>query len=264
MTSPTTKPADFDKAAPLYDDTFTDSQIGQLQRKRVYFWLDQLHFFKDTTSVFELNCGTGYDADFFHQKGLNVIATDGSPEMIKTAQAKRNKAIEFFPMDFRELAQKYVASDAIFSNFGGLNCLSDGELSHHLEETAKTQLTGNKWVGVLMPRYCLMESVYLFFKLKWGSCFRRANKNGLDVNVDGEIVKTYYHSPRRLKQLLKPHYTIQLVKPVAIFLPPSYMESYMAKHPSILRLLAKLEGFFGRFSLFSSCSDHYILIAEKK
>ena len=48
MTTMNQNTAKFDEAAPLYDDTFTESHIGQLQRKKVYFWLDQIDFFRTT------------------------------------------------------------------------------------------------------------------------------------------------------------------------------------------------------------------------
>ena len=72
----------FDSAAPLYDDDFTFSEIGKLQRDRVYYWLSEMKLFEKSKRVFEINCGTGYDAQHFFEKGLKVVATDASLEMI--------------------------------------------------------------------------------------------------------------------------------------------------------------------------------------
>lgn len=256
--------ADFDKAALLYDDTFTESRIGQLQRKKVYFWLDQIAFFKSTHSVFELNCGTGYDADYFHSRGINVTATDDSPEMIAVAQSKRNMAIDFFSMDFAELERYYKDSDAIFSNFGGLNCLDSHDLNALLEKTSQLQKSGDRWIGVMMPKFCLMESLYFIAKFQFKKAVRRNTNHAVSVNVDGTTVSTYYHSPKEVKKMLATNYHIEKTKPVALFLPPSYLEPFFKKRPKMLNFLSRLETIYGRLSFLSGLSDHYILIARKK
>ena len=258
-----TKEAAFDKAAQAYDSTFTNSSIGRAQRKRVYYWLDKAQFLKQNTALFELNCGTGYDADYFHSIGIPVIATDGSPEMIRTAKNVRNSSIDFKVLDFADVNKKTITGNAIFSNFGGLNCLSGEELKNLLERISVTQNGGEQLALVIMPRICMMESIYFFFKLKWRKIFQRYAANGVDVSVDGSVVKTYYHSPKQLKRIL-PHYTIKCIKPVALCLPPSYMEPFFKRHPRFLSFLNKLEGRLGKIGSLAGWSDHYILIAEKK
>lgn len=264
MTTMNRNTADFDKAAPLYDDTFTESHIGQLQRKKVYFWLDQIDFFRTTQSVFELNCGTGYDADYFHSRGITVIATDGSPQMIAVAQSKRNIAIEFFPMDFAEIETCYKDSDAIFSNFGGLNCLDSQDLNALLTKTSQLQKSGDRWIGVMMPKFCLMESLYFIAKFQFKKAVRRNTNHAVSVNVDGTTVSTYYHSPKEVKKMLATNYHIEKTKPVALFLPPSYLEPFFKKRPKMLNFLSRLETIYGPLSFLSGLSDHYILIARKK
>lgn len=255
--------ASFDQAASAYDETFTESSIGKEQRKRVYHWLNQTNFLGENKSVFEINCGTGYDAEYFHDKGIKVMATDGSPEMIKVASSIRNEEIDFSVLDFSEVNEQTIQGNSIFSNFGGLNCLNTEDLAALLNRMTKAQQSGDKIALVIMPRYCLMEGVYFFFRLKWRKLFRRSSKSGLEVNVDGKGVWTYYHSPKTVRKML-PEYTISLTKPVAICLPPSYMESFFKGRPRFLGFLSRMEKVLGRISVFSGWSDHYILIATKK
>lgn len=254
----------FDKAADDYDSIFTNSVIGQLQRSRVYFWLNKIHFFKTVNSVFELNCGTGYDAQIFHDKGLRVRATDVSPNMIETAKRKRAKDIDFFTLDFKAIDSANLEGDAVFSNFGGLNCASENELKDIVTKLAKKQSKGNKVVWVIMPKFSAMECIYFLFKFKWKTIFRRNTNKALLVNVDGVKVPTYFHSPRTLKKILKTNYKIELVKPVALFLPPSYLEPLVNRFPLFLKILSQLENVFGRFTCFSGWSDHYIIVGERK
>ena len=264
MTSTLRDTADFDQAAPLYDDTFTDSLIGQFQRKKVYFWLNQIDFFKTTHSVFELNCGTGYDADYFHSRGIKVRATDGSTQMIAVAQSKRNKSIDFFPMDFAEIERYYQDADVIFSNFGGLNCLPPAGLKRLIEQTSQLQKSGDRWIGVIMPKLCLMESLYFMAKFQFKKAVRRATNKAVSVNLDGTIVSTYYHSPRAVKKMFGTDYHIEKTKPVAIFIPPSYLESFFKNRTKLLAFLNRLETIYGQLPFLSGLSDHYIIIARKK
>ncbi|MFK7786627.1 MAG: class I SAM-dependent methyltransferase [Crocinitomicaceae bacterium] len=255
--------ASFDQAASAYDKTFTDSTIGKAQRKRVYHWLDQANFLGDNKRIFEINCGTGYDAEYFHNKGIKVVATDGSPEMIKVARSLRSEEIEFSVLDFAKVNEKTIQGENIFSNFGGLNCLNDEELSTLMNRISSAQQKGDKLALVIMPKYCLMEGLYFFFRLKWGKLFRRSSKSGLEVNVDGKGVWTFYHSPKAVRKML-PDYTINLTKPVALCLPPSYLEPFFHRRPSFLGFLSRMEKVLGRISVFSGWCDHYILVAEKQ
>ena len=113
------KQPSFDAAAALYDDVFTNSHIGKMQRKRVYYWLDKVGFFKKQRKVFEVNCGTGFDAEEFLKKGHKVVATDASAGMIEVAKEKRDPSIQFYQLTFEEVQQdeRFQNSEALFSNF---------------------------------------------------------------------------------------------------------------------------------------------------
>ena len=258
------KDAFFDKAATAYDATFTNSIIGQLQRKRVYHWLEKINFFERTQSVFELNCGTGFDAHYFNQKGLKVRATDISEKMIEVAKSTRSAEIEFMPLDVKDIEKVTIDEDAVFSNFGGLNCIPESDLIKLQQSLATKLKTGDMVIWVIMPKFSLMESLYFFFKFQWKKIFRRHTSDAVIVNVDGSKVPTYFHSPRTLKKILNPNFNVKLTKPVALFLPPSYLESFIKNKPTLTRLLNRLESVFGRFSLLSGWADHFIIVAEKK
>lgn len=260
------KSTSFDSAAAAYDTDFTLSEIGKLQRSRVYYWLDNINFFDQAKKVFEINCGTAYDAEEFSKKGHSVIATDGSPEMIAYAKANRTKAVQFYTLPFKDIKSdaNFKDSEVLFSNFGGLNCLNKKSLVQFFRDIAATQQKGNLFVGVFMAKACFMEDVYHLFKFQWRKIGRRNTIKGLAVNVEGIEVQTFYYAPSDLIGLMKQEYKIVLKKPVAFFLPPSYLEPFFKKFPFILRILNNFERFFGQWSILSSSSDHYILIAEKR
>ena len=256
----------FNSAADFYDDAFTFSNIGFLQRNRVYFFLEQFGFFKEKRKVFEINCGTGFDAEEFYRKGHQVIATDGSSKMIELCKQLRSKEIEFYQLSFQEIdkAEKLAKSDFLFSNFGGLNCLDKHDLSLMVNTVASKQKRRDQLAWVIIPKHCLWESVYLFVKGRWSQIGRRNTNKALSVEVDGEKVPTYYHSPKEIESILEKNYNVLQIKPIAFFLPPSYLEPFFSKNKWFLHFLNNFEKLFGNWSLLANWSDHYIILAEKK
>src|SRR5688572_11556880 len=82
--------------------------------------------------VLELNCGTGEDAVHLGSRGVRVLATDSSAEMLSVARAKVDLArldalVEVARMPIENLARHRPAGsfDGVLSNFGGLNCVDD-------------------------------------------------------------------------------------------------------------------------------------------
>jgi len=187
----------FDRAAANYDDDFTNSIIGKLQRKRVYYWLDEINFFSKNKSVFELNCGTGFDANYFHKKGLKVRATDISSQMIEVCKQTRSAGITFSQLDFKNLNAIELNENAVFSNFGGLNCLSSKELEAVISTMANKQVAGSTAVLIIMPKFSVVESIYLFLKLKWRLMFRRNTNKAVIVDVEGMLSLIHISEPTR-------------------------------------------------------------------
>lgn len=256
----------FNNAALSYDEDFTLSEIGIKQRNRVFHWLNKSKILKNCKSVFEVNCGTGYDAEWFFNQGLEVTATDASLEMINVAKAKRNSGITFYNRIFEDISidENVKNSDLVFSNFGGLNCLDEDDLRTFFKDLALKQKTGDYLAIVIMPEHCLIEDVYFLLKGQFSKVFRRSGKGYLDVDVNGENVKTFYHSPSTVKQLMFNYYKIEFVKPVAHFLPPSYLEPFFQRYKWMLNLLYLLERIFGGLSYLAKSADHYIIISKRK
>jgi hypothetical protein len=256
----------FNKAAYSYDKQFTFSNIGVLQRNRVYYFLEQIGIFKEKKTVFEINCGTGYDAEQFFQKGHSVIATDGSSKMIDVCKEARSAEIDFYQLSFQEIGKdkKLPESNFLFSNFGGINCLTRFELKEFVSSVSQKQKSNDQLAWVIIPKHCLWESVYLFVKGKWSKLGRRNTDNSVSVEVEGEQVPTFYYSPQEVSELLEKDYTIQLIKPIAFFLPPSYLEPFFSKNKWFLHILNNFEKLLGNFSFLANRSDHYIIVAKRK
>ena len=73
----------FDKIAPAYDELFTGTAIGKMQRNIICNYLDESLSQNKVINILELNCGTGEDAVYLAKKGFSIVATDISDEMLK-------------------------------------------------------------------------------------------------------------------------------------------------------------------------------------
>ena len=67
----------FDGLALSYDRVWTHTGPGKLQREA--FWRASLPLFAEGTSVLDLGCGTGEDAEHFGQKGVQVLGIETRP-----------------------------------------------------------------------------------------------------------------------------------------------------------------------------------------
>lgn len=254
----------FDAHAADYDGVFTNTSIGIRQRAKVYSRVEAI-FLDEGASVLEINCGTGEDAHYFISKGVTWLPTDISKNMVHQANLKlKDQNAE--TIDAHAAIEKYGKyHNTIFSNFGGLNCLNDNELSNLFELSSRQQNPNSRFIAVIMPKFCFMEGLYHLSAFKWRKLFRRANKNGLLVNVQGSKVHTFYHRPSRVKaHLIKNDYDIELVKPIAVAIPPSYLSNKLTDGSILLRIFDALDRLLCRISGLSGVSDHFIIIAKKK
>jgi ubiquinone/menaquinone biosynthesis C-methylase UbiE len=256
--------ASFDKAATTYDQSFTNTLIGKLQRNLVYKIV--LKHLQNTNNILEINCGTGEDAIWLAKKGFGVTATDISTEMISIAESKRNvENLNFIQADINTISEQFSDKnfDLIFSNFGGLNCLSKSELDNFISNSTNILSEKGKLILVIMPKNTLWEQLYFMLKGKFKSAFRRKKAKAI-ANVDGENVLTYYYNPKDVVSLSNTNFELIETKPIGFFIPPSYLEPFFKNKKKLLNSLNWLESKFKDCSFLSKYADHYILILQKK
>ncbi len=253
----------FDLAAKSYDLEFTHSKIGEAQRIRVWSYLERTLMTGQYHKILELNCGTGADAIRFAELGHQVIATDISQEMLNVARSKPlGEMVDFRRLDLNEFSSTIFSDkfDIVFSNFGGLNCISAESLERVVNTSFNRLNSGGKFIAVIMPDFCIWETFYFLFKGSKSKAFRR--KEMVLANVSGVKVKTWYFHPNAIKSMGVKFKSI-ISKPIGFFIPPSYLEPFFSRHLKLLKMLTRLENFLGRFSWQSAYSDHYYIELTK-
>jgi len=261
----------FDEAAKNYDQDFTQSAIGKLQRKRVLDYLDrQLGSLENPLNILELNCGTGYDALYFLEGGHSVHATDLSEEMLNATKSRCHKYHETGELIVERLDINDITAfrpqtpfDLVFSNFAGLNCLGPDALQKAIIRIGQLLKPGGRFISILLSRSCVWEQLYFGLKGDAKKALRRKSKEAVAAHVSGIYVDTYYYNPEEFWELGNQQFEKIGLFGIGIAIPPSYLEPAFQKRPKALSFLNKLEELVGHFALLADRADHYLIDLKK-
>jgi len=194
-----------------------------------------------------------------------VVATDLSEQMVKIAAQKvssnpRVIVKQLGAIDIDKLnGQKF---DLIFSNFAGLNCLNVSELNSFIRKSRELLNPNGRMIVVMFSTCCIWEIAYYTLKLKWGTAWRRL-KSSAPFKVNGSEQTIWYYSIGKLKKLIGKHYRVESVKPIGLFVPPSYLEIFFSTKPRLLNFLGSLDSFF-RWPFLAPLADHYLIDIRKQ
>ena len=244
--------APFDSVAHHYDTAFTDTPLARALRGIVWERLAAL--FPPGARVLELACGTGEDARFLAERGVRVLATDQSEVMLAVARQKAaGLPVDFARLYFSESGfsngdlglrafrgwDTGAGFDGVFSNFGGLNALSDFRpLASDLSSLVRP---GGHLLFVIMGRWCAWEILWSLAHLDPRTAFRRWRGGPARANVGGASMTVYYPATAALRRAFAPHFRLERARPLGLFLPPSYLEPLTRRRYFPFRLLADLD-----------------------
>ncbi|MCI0709419.1 MAG: class I SAM-dependent methyltransferase [Chloroflexi bacterium] len=246
----------FDIAAQTYDTDFTDTGIGRYLRGRVWQRLD--HLFQPGDTVLEIGCGTGEDAIHLARRGVYIIATDASPEMLNQTEQKArehrvSELIEVRQLDLSDLPQWDLQVGGAYSNFGAINCTNDwAGLAEFLASVVRP--SGSVGLGV-MPPFCAWETLWHGLHGDFKTATRRWKGHSWAVLGDGSALDIYYPSVKKIVKDFAPLFTRDYVTGMGTFLPPSDVYGAVENRDKLRRLLTTLEQWFARRLAF--CADHY-------
>lgn len=251
----------FDSAASDYDLVFTDSCVGKAQRSQIWRYVDR-YLTPTAQNVLEINCGTGADAKMWLERGKNIVATDLSTEMLRVAQ-KKAPEIHFEVLDVNNLGSMRGDFDTLFSNFGGLNCLSAEELKTFFLNSAQILDSGNQMGLVIMGKKCLWDRFYMLFKRRFRDQNRRNTNEAVAVNVEGDDVPTWYYSPDQIEEFAEAYFETITIRPIGLFVPPSYLAPAFEKRKGLFNVVKWLDRQFTNKNL-SNSADHFLIVLKRK
>jgi len=253
--------APFDNIASTYDNEFSKTLIGQMQRSCIYSQIEPYLNKHKALKILELNCGTGIDARWMASLGHHVIATDASSGMIDFAKLQNENLDNpiFQKLSFNQIEASMFEGkfDMIFSNFAGLNCANKEELQQ-LNGRLKEMLNANgKLYFVLLGKYSWMEKLYFFIKGDKVRINRRLRMDKAQLGVD-LYVNTWCYTSKEFSEIFA-DFIIVKERPIGLFIPPSYLEPLLHKNRLFIPIVKWLEKAFGSLSFFANYGDHIFL-----
>ena len=250
--------AAFDRVASSYDESFTHTAIGRAQRKQV--WTRLLAVFPPGSRILELNCGTGEDARFLATRGRSVLSCDASGAMIEVSKWRSSS---FTNLEYRQIANESLdvlsgeePFDGAFSNFSGLNCVKDLRLV--ASQLATLVKPGARIVLCLWSRVCLTEVLWYLLHGKAKKALRRFSGES-SATFAGIRMPVYYPSVTRIRGSFAPWFRLKSRSAIGLFVPPSYVESWINQHPKTLATLERLDRACSEWPILRDIGDHVLL-----
>jgi ubiquinone/menaquinone biosynthesis C-methylase UbiE len=236
----------FDKLASQYDQLWTRSPVGRLQREAVWRHIGPL--FQPGQSALDLGCGTGEDALRLMQSGLRVHAIDASSAMVRIA---RSRGVDAETLPIENCGRLHDTFDVVLSDFGALNCIEDIESLR--EPLARLVRPGGYLIVCVIGRFCLWETAWALLRRQPAKAFRRWRKSAMSSLG----IRVFYPSKRRLQASFHPRFRLANWRGIGLSVPPSYVtgltEGALRKLDSFDRLLA-------RWPVLRGFSDHRLFV----
>jgi SAM-dependent methyltransferase len=244
-----------------YDSEFTRTAIGTLMRKAV--WARCARRFAPGSRVLEMNCGTGEDALWLAQRGVEVLATDASPAMLQVARNKLAGSSAGSSVGFRRLAWEELDSleegpfDGMLSNFGGLNCVAD--LRAAALASAKKLKMGGTAILCIMGPLVPWEWIWFLAQGDPRRAFRRLRRGG--ASWSGIAIR--YPSSMKVLRSFAPEFRALRLSAIGALLPPPYAEKRLGRYPRLIAALDRAERRCESLWPLPMLADHYLLELER-
>ena len=255
----------FGRLAFTYDAEFTETLIGRAQRAAV--WQCAEAVFAPRCHLLELNCGTGEDAIHFARLGFTVTACDVSSNMIAEARKKAlldglSDRIHFY-VKATEHINEIVANRSFggaFSNFSGLNCVED--LGGVARALAPSLLPSSPLLFCFSARHCLWETVWYLLRGDTRRAFRRW-KGHHQARFGDTVFTVYYPLCREIQESFAPHFRLVSITGIGVAVPPSYVNSFISRHPRFLHALEKTDAAIRDLPGLRKLGDHVLFHFER-
>jgi ubiquinone/menaquinone biosynthesis C-methylase UbiE len=243
--------AAFDGLATRYDELWTNTDVGRLQRKAVWRHVDPL--FRAGARVIDLGCGTGEDARHLSRAGVQVSAFDVSGEMVRLA---RERGVNANVLAIEDLSRIEGTYDGVISNFGALNCVAD--LNQLRQPLARLIRPGGYLAICVIGRFCLWETIHFLSRGQ----IRSASRRWGGVSDSATLALTVsYPSVRQIQRAFTPEFLLVETAGIGVCVPPSYVP------PLARRLLLRCDAIDRRIAhrrFFRALSDHRLCIFVRK
>ena len=254
----------YNRNADKYDEFIENNPNLMRMRQKVYAHVTAL--LPQGSRILDLACGTGTDAFWFAQHTYTVHGIDISDGMLQRAREKAKQLglesrAAFEHLSYTELGKlEKNKFDCTFSNFGGLNCVSDLKL---VADEVRPLLKPNAHViWALMPPFCLWESAMLLRGRVRLATRRYSGKS--TVHKEGLDYPVYYYTPKQVAQAWGKDFQLESVRALSVITPPATNKDFAIKRPRAFEFLSKLDDAFESRYPFKYWGDFTIVTLRYK
>ena len=261
--------AAFDSVAPTYDGPQGNNPLIQRMREIVWSRVDEL--LDGPSTVVDIGCGTGLDAQHFAGLGHRVLATDWSGEMVERAAARDSNgngsvtAVRVGAHELHKLDIGHGSVDLSYSNFGPLNCVP--ELGETARSLAAITRPGGYAVFTVIGRYCPWEIAHYARKRRWTRAKVRFERESTPVGMNGHTIWTRYFSPREFAREWignSGQWRVEYYESLSLFVPPPYLDAMTQRYPKLFDKLVSLDEVTARWPLVRNMGDHFLLVMSRR
>ncbi|HAV76835.1 MAG TPA: hypothetical protein DCX53_05705 [Anaerolineae bacterium] len=254
----------YNRNADKYDEFIENNPNLMRMRQKVYAHATAL--LPQGSRILDLACGTGTDAFWFAQHGYSVHGVDISDGMLNRAKEKSKRLgleahATFEHVSYTELGKLDKDQfDLTFSNFGGLNCVSDLKV---VADQVRPLLKPNaRVIWALMPPFCLWESAMLL-RGRIRLATRRFSGRST-VFKEGLNYPVYYYTPRQVAQVWGKDFQLESVRALSVITPPATNKDFALKRPRMFETLSKLDDALETKYPFKYWGDFTIVTLKQK
>src|SRR2546426_6068218 len=222
----------FDDLAPTYDKDIAANEVTIRMRK--IFRKALLEAFHPGRRVIEIGCGTGIDALWLAEQGIDVVATDISQGMVDRVAEKARAMSLRSSLICRKLAAKDIgllgqefgleSFDGAYSHAGALNM--EPELARVPGQLGPLLRESSPFVCSVINRTSLFEIVFYLSVLRPRKAFRRlGNPVPIPISRSGPlqryVVPSRFYTPSETRRLFEAHFVLTRLQAMELFLPPA-------------------------------------------
>ncbi|MEK7276389.1 MAG: methyltransferase domain-containing protein [Chloroflexota bacterium] len=252
----------FDSVAADYDGPSGNNAL--IQRMRARAMAAVTANVPVGSSLIDLGCGTGLDAEYLGRMGYHVTATDWSPQMVERTRERIESAglgarVEVLHLGIHELDGLPAGSfDGAYSDLGPLNCIPN--LGAAATMIARLLKPHGELIASVIGRACPWEMALFAMKGDWARAGARFAKQMTTVPLNDGVVWTRYYSPREFETIFAAAGFERLsLRSLGLFVPPPYMIAFAERHPKMIGALQELEDRVGNKILLREWGDHFLM-----
>jgi SAM-dependent methyltransferase len=258
----------FDGVAADYDRSNALNPILCDMRARAWQAIDAL--VGPGSHILDLGCGPGCDAEHFAAQGHRVTAIDWSPAMVAEARRRVRAAgcahrvdVQHVGIDeIERLAPVDALFDVAYSSFGPLNCVVDPEAAARM--IVRRLRPGGLLVASVIGRVCPWEIAVHLARGQAARAMIRFRRGLVPVPLEGRTVWTRYYAPREFERLfLEAGLTRVSLRALGLFVPPPYLQAFVARHTTLVAALQRLEDRVAGWPVLRGWGDHFLVVLRK-